>query len=65
MVKRGGHISHAVEFEILFKDSSTVNWQESPDPLVPGMVTWRSCVPLSLFHAYYVPNELLLMRFCF
>lgn len=32
MAKRGGNISQANEFEILFKDNTTVNWQESPDP---------------------------------
>lgn len=62
MVERGGCISQAIESEILFKDNSTVNWQESSDPLVPGMVTGRSRVPLSLFHVYYVPKEL---WFCF
>lgn len=36
--------------------SSTVNWHESPDPLVTGMVIGRSWVPLSLCPIYDVPG---------
>lgn len=36
--------------------SSTVNWYESPDPLVTGMVIGRSWVPLSLCPIYGLPG---------